>query len=300
MGPFPNSFGNLYILMAVDYVSKWVEAIATKTNDHTVVCKFVQSNIFSRYGVPRIIISDGGSHFKIFNFEKLLKRYGVNHRIATPYHPQTSGQVEVSNRQIKEILQKTVRPDRKDWSNKLNDALWAYRTAYKTPVGTTPYRLVYRKGCQLPVELAHRALWRVKNINLDYECAGKQRKLNICELEELKDEAYECASAYKDKMKRVHDAKLRRKTFEEGQRVWLFNSRLKLFPGKLKREWMGPYQVKRVGKYGEVEIKDFVDHLRQVVNGHRLKPYLEDVDLNKDIHESEFFFLADKPIYSVD
>ncbi|XP_076948531.1 uncharacterized protein LOC143620813 [Bidens hawaiensis] len=199
---------------------------------------------------------------KNINFSKLLKRYGVNHRIATPYHPQMSGQVEVSNRQIKEILQKTVRPDRKDWSNKLNDAFWAYRTAYKTPIGTTPYRLVYEKGCHLPIELAHRALCAVKNVNLDYECAGKQRKLNICELEELRDEAYECASAYKDKMKRVHDAKLRRRTFEEGQRVWLYNSRLKLFPGKLKSKWMGPYQVKRVGKFGDVEIEDFDDHLR--------------------------------------
>ncbi|XP_076925477.1 uncharacterized protein LOC143588329 [Bidens hawaiensis] len=236
MGPFPNSFGNLYILVAVDYVSKWVEAIATKTNDHTVVCKFVQSNIISRFCVPRIIISDGGSHFKIFNFGKLLKRYGANRRIAIPYHPQMSGQVEVSKRQIKEILQKTVRPGRKDWSNKLNDALWVYRTAYKTPIGTTPYRLVYEKGCHLPVELAHRALLAVKNINLDYECAGKQRKLNICELEELRDEAYECGSTYKDKLKRVHDAKLRRMTFEKGQRVWLYNSRLMLFPRQIEEQ----------------------------------------------------------------
>ncbi|XP_076942486.1 uncharacterized protein LOC143612366 [Bidens hawaiensis] len=156
--------------------------------------------------------------------------------------------------------------------------------AYKTLIGTTPYRLVYGKGCHLPVELAHRALWAVKNVNLDYECPGKQRKLNICELEELRDEAYEYASAYKDKMKRVHDAKLRRRTFEEGQRVWLYNSRLKLFPGKLKSKWTGPYQVKRVGKFGEVEIEDFDDHMRQVVNGHRLKPYLEDADLNEEIH----------------
>ncbi|KAI3743725.1 hypothetical protein L1987_56790 [Smallanthus sonchifolius] len=147
MGPFPISFGKVYILVAVDYVSKWVEAIATKTNDHAVVCEFVRTHIFSRFGVPRVIISDGGTHFKNFNFGKLLKKYGVDHRIATPYHPQTSGQVEVSNRQIKEILQKTVRADRKDWSKKLDDALWAYRTAYKTPIGTTPYRLVYGKGC---------------------------------------------------------------------------------------------------------------------------------------------------------
>ncbi|XP_076901431.1 uncharacterized protein LOC143555837 [Bidens hawaiensis] len=94
-------------------------------------------------------------HFKNFTFGKLLKCLGVNHLIATPYHLQTSGQVEVFNRQIKEILMKTVRVDRKDWSVKLDDALWEYRTVYKTPIGTTPYRLVCRKGCHFPMELAH-------------------------------------------------------------------------------------------------------------------------------------------------
>ncbi|XP_076893184.1 uncharacterized protein LOC143545130 [Bidens hawaiensis] len=129
---------------------------------------------------------------------------------------------------------KAIWVDRKDWSIKLGDALWAYRTAYKTPIGTTPYQLVYGKGCHLPKELAHQALWAIKNVNMDYNEAGELRKLKLNELEEIREEAYECASNYKEKLKMVHDAKIRKRTFEVGQKVWLYNSSLKLFPGKLK------------------------------------------------------------------
>ena len=108
MGPFPSSYGYLYILVGVDYVSKWVEAIPSKTNGHKVVLEFLKNMIFARFGTPRAIISDGGSHFKNRSFEALMKKYGITHKIATPYHPQTSGQVEVSNREIKQILEKTV------------------------------------------------------------------------------------------------------------------------------------------------------------------------------------------------
>ena len=185
-----------------------------------------------------------------------------------------------------------MRADRKDWSTKLDDALWAYRTSYKTPISTTPNRLVYGKGCHLPVELDHRALWAVKNVNIDYDVAGKERHLALGELEELRDEAYECASAYKDKTKKVHDAKLRLTKFNVNQKVWLYNSRLKLFPGKLKSKWMGPYIITKIGNFGDVEIEDLDDHLRQTVNGHRLKPYLDPNDINGPDKQSECLVLS--------
>nr|GFA20567.1 reverse transcriptase domain-containing protein [Tanacetum cinerariifolium] len=156
MGPFPSSRGNKYILVAVDYLSKWVEAKALPTNDARVVCKFLKS-LFARFGTPRAIISDRETYFCKDQFAKVMHKYGVNHHLSTAYHPQTSGQVEVSNRGLKRILERTIGQNRASWSDKLDDALWAFRTAYKTPIGCTPYKLVYGKACHLLMELEHKA-----------------------------------------------------------------------------------------------------------------------------------------------
>nr|GFA18706.1 reverse transcriptase domain-containing protein [Tanacetum cinerariifolium] len=156
MGPFPSSRGNKYILVEVDYLSKWVEAKALPTNDVRVIYKFLKS-LFARFGSPRAIVSDRGTYFCNDQFLKVMLKYGVTHHLSIAYHPQTSGHVEVSNRGLKRILERTIGENRASWSDKLDDALWAFRTTYKTPIRCTPYKLVYGKACHLPIELEHKA-----------------------------------------------------------------------------------------------------------------------------------------------
>ncbi|XP_076947754.1 uncharacterized protein LOC143619794 [Bidens hawaiensis] len=152
--------------------------------------------------------------------EKTLARYGVTHSLSTAYHPQPSRQVENANRGVKRILEKTIGKNRKDWSDKLDDALWAFRTAFKTPIGTTPFRMVYGKACHLPVELEHKAYWALRSVNLDLTQAAKNRYLQIHEVEELRDKAYARSWSYKERTKALHDRKLKK--------VWMLSFVLNL------------------------------------------------------------------------
>ncbi|GJR79450.1 reverse transcriptase domain-containing protein [Tanacetum coccineum] len=170
MRPFPKSHKFEYILFVIDYVSKWAEAEALPTNDARVVVNFLKK-LFSCFGIPKALISDRGTHFSNRQMEKILKKYRVHHRIAIAYHPQTSGQVENNNRALKRILEKAVKDNPSIWSRKLDDALWPFRTAYKTPISTTPYRLLYGKTCHLPFEIEHHAYWPLQSCNPDLKLA---------------------------------------------------------------------------------------------------------------------------------
>nr|GEW79440.1 DNA-directed DNA polymerase [Tanacetum cinerariifolium] len=224
-----------YILVAVDYLSKWVEVKALPTNDARVVMKFLKS-LFARFETPKAIIRDRGTYF-------------CNDRFA-----------------------KTVRENRASWSDKLDDALWAFRTSYKTPIICTPYKLVYGKSCHLPIELEHKAYWALKHVNFNLKTIGDHWKLQLNELNELRDQAYDNSLIYKEKTKKLHDYKIKNHIFNVGDRVLLFNSRLNIFSGKLKTRWSGPFTITNVFPYGTVELSQ-PNGLNFKVNGHHVKHY---------------------------
>nr|GFB36242.1 reverse transcriptase domain-containing protein [Tanacetum cinerariifolium] len=243
MWPFPSSKGNKYILVAIDYLSKWVKEKALPTNDARVVVKFLKS-LFSQFGIPRAIISDRGTHFCNHQFTRVMIKYRVTHRLATAYHPQTSGQVEVSNRGLKRILERTMGENRASWSDKLDDALWAFRTAYKTPIGCNTYKL-----------------------------------------------AYENYVIYKERTKKLLDSRIKNHIFNVGDQVLLFNSHLKIFFGKLKTRWSGPFTITRVFPYGTIELSQ-PNGLNFKVNGHRVKHYFGG-DIPSNVASDLHTFLMD-------
>ena len=170
-------------------------------------------------------------------------------------------------------MEKIVNISRNDWSIKLDDALWAYRTAYKTSIGMSSFKIVFEKTCHIPLELEYKAMWAIKKLNVHFQAAKEKRLLQMNELEELRNEAYDNARIYKDKTKKWYDQKIVRREFKAGEQVLLYNSRLKLFPGKLKSRWSGPYTVVTSTPFGAVTLKTDSGSMNEV-NGQRLKHYL--------------------------
>nr|GEV30666.1 reverse transcriptase domain-containing protein [Tanacetum cinerariifolium] len=192
----------------------------------------------------RAIIRDGGTHFCNDQFTRVMIKYGVTHRLATAYHPQTSGQVEVFNHGLKRILERTVGENHASWSDKLDDALWAFRTTFKTPIGCTPYKLT----------------------------TGDHRKLQLNKLNELRDQTYENSVIYKERTKKLRDSKIKNRIFNVGYQVLLFNSHLKIFSRKLKTRWSGPFTITQVFSYGTIELSQ-PNGPNFKVNGHRVNHY---------------------------
>lgn len=216
----------------MDYVTKWAEAKAVSRATEDTVVTFLFEEIFVRYGVPRQIVTDQGTQFTSKLVRDLTEKYKIKHRKSTPYHPQANGQVESTNKVLENIMTKTVQLNRRDWYEKLKDALWAYRITWKNTTGFSPYQLVYGKEALLPIELQIQTYRLAAELGLDLTEAQQQRIMELNQLDEHHQQAIEHTTLVQQQRMKWHDRYIKTKTFHKGDWALLFDSKFKDFKAK--------------------------------------------------------------------
>ena len=274
VGPInPPSNQKTYILVATEYVTKWVEAEALPTATEESVIQFL-FHLFVRYGLPREVVTDGGPQFVGHKLAATLNNHHIHHKITTPYHPQANGQVENSNKIIESILTKTVASHRRDWAARLPEALWAYRTTWRSTTGYSPYHLVFGKQPIFPIEFEIQTLRTAQEVGLDLSEAQKNRLQQINELDEIRLSALQNTTLIQQQRAKWHDALIKNNIFHEGHWALLYDSRFQDFPGKLRTRWLGPYEIQKFHDNGTLTLTT-IDGSGYTfkVNGHRVRLY---------------------------
>ena len=235
---------------------------------------FLFEEIFVRYGVPRQIVTDQGTQFTSKLVRDLTTKYKIKHRKSTPYHPQANGQVESTNKVLENIMTKTVQQNKKDWFEKIKDALWAYRITWKNTSGFSPYQLVYGKEALLPIEIQIQTYSLAAELGLDLSEAQQQRIMELNQLDEHRQQAIEHTTLVQQQKMKWHERFIKIKTFHKGDWALLFDFKFNDFKAKFTTHWLGPYEIEEIFDNGAVKIRTIdQDSNSFVVNGHRLKVY---------------------------
>eukprot|EP00253_Pinus_taeda_P009871 PITA_09871 len=239
--------------LAVEYVTKWVEVEALPRATEKSVIQFLL-HLFICYGLPREIITDGGPQFARNRIAATLNNYHVQHKITTAYHPQANGQVESSNKIIETILTKIVASHRRDWAARLPEALWAYRTTWRSTTGHSPYQLMFRKQPIFPIEFEIQTLRTAQEVGLDLTEAQTNRLQQINELDEIRLSALQHTALIQQQRAKWHDALIKNRVFHEEDLALLYDSRFQDFPEKLQTRWLGPYEIQKVHDNGTLTL----------------------------------------------
>ncbi|MCO5595120.1 hypothetical protein L7F22_049158 [Adiantum nelumboides] len=277
MGPLPRTAnGKLYILVAIDYMTRWVEAQSVAKVNEKTVSKFVYTHICCRFGTSLEIVSDNGPGFRRGLLTEVCEELKISHRHSTPYYPQSNGLVEKANGIIAGIIRKMVESKPKRWDNFLDGAIWAYKTTYRDATQFTPFHLVYGQEALQPIELNIPTIKLTGRHEQSNDEAWIDRLLNLVELEWKREAAYHC---YKKKALQLKDKLnegIKDKEIKEKSLVLRYNNALdNMFDAKFERRWEGPFIVQKAFTGGYYQLMDLngKEHPRKV-NGYRLKPYL--------------------------
>lgn len=250
-----SSRGMAYIIVATEYLTKWVEAKAVKSNNARAAAVFLFENIITRFGCPRILISDRGTHFLNEVIKMMTDRFQIDHRKTTPYHPQTNGQTERVNQTLATILRKTVTDSKRDWDVKLPAALWAYRTTYKVTTQATPFSLVYGVEAVLPIEFEIASLRVALETRLTKSESLKHRLLTLEAMSESRRHSAQHTEIIQRRRKELFDKKHKKRILLPGMLVLLQDARKKDFPSKFDAVWLGPYLVREVFQNNSVQLE---------------------------------------------
>jgi hypothetical protein len=276
VGPIspPSSRRNEYIIMAIEYLTKWAEAKAVKTADTKQTAIFLYENIISRFGCPKILISDRGIHFINDTIVEMTTLFNINHRKTTSYQPQTNGQTERVNQTLVRILCKTVVDSKRDWDTKLTAALWAYRTTYKVTTRATPFSLMYGIEAILPIEFEAQTLRIAMEHHLDDSQSLKDWLARLEALNEGRQLAAQHVETIQRRRKVTFDKRQRKRTLLPGMWVMVQDARKLEFLAKFDALWTGPYVIKEVFPNNSVQLKtiDGLDFPTRT-NGSRCKEY---------------------------
>ncbi|MCO5601450.1 hypothetical protein L7F22_055573 [Adiantum nelumboides] len=277
MGPLPRTAnGKLYILVAIDYMTRWVEAQSVAKVNEKTVSKFVYTHICCRFGTPLEIVSDNGPGFRRGLLTEVCEELKISHRHSTPYYPQSNGLVEKANGIIAGIIRKMVESKPKRWDNFLDGAIWAYRTTYRDATQFTPFHLVYGQEALQPIELNIPTIKLTGRHEQSNDEAWIDRLLNLVELEWKREAAYHCYEKKALQLKDKLNEGIKDKEIKEKSLVLRYNNALdNRFDAKFERRWEGPFIVKKAFTGGYYQLMDLngKEHPRKV-NGYRLKPYL--------------------------
>ena len=276
--PKASRTGARYILVATDYATKWVEAVSLRDNKAASVARFLYKHIMTRFGCPIELVSDQGVHFLNSVIEELTNKHMIMHKKSTPYHPQANGQAKSTNKVLVRILKKIVEENRSDWADKLDSALWSFRTAYKVATGMTPFKLVYGIEAVVPMEYVVPSLRLAVQHRLSPEDSILHRQRELLKLEEDRIQSAYAVEISQNRRQAWISRQVKFKIFQKGDWVMLYNSKLGPHPGKLKLRYFGPYQITEELGQGTFRLKDvFGTPVLKPVNGFRLKKFFGNV-----------------------